>query len=64
MVEGRAFGLRLRLVDTPGLHPAASSQRQNDKILGKINKARSKYKPDLVVYCERLDMVRPKCRVL
>ena len=57
MVEGGAFGLKLRLIDTPGLHPASGSQRTNDKILSKINKARSKHKPDLVIYCERLDMV-------
>ena len=57
MVEGGAFGLKLRLIDTPGLHPASGSQRKNDKILSKINNARSKHKPDLVIYCERLDMV-------
>lgn len=59
MVEGSTFGLKLRLIDTPGLHPASGSQRQNEKTLKKINKARNKYKPDLVIYCERLDMVSP-----
>ena len=57
VVEGGAFGLKLRLIDTPGLHPASGSQRKNEKILAKINRARSKHKPDLVIYCERLDMV-------
>lgn len=57
VVEGGAFGLQLKLIDTPGLHPASGSQRRNEKILKKVNKARTKHKPDLVIYCERLDMV-------
>ena len=56
-VEGDIHGLKLRLVDTPGLEAAAGSARYNTWALKQIDKARRKYKPDLVLYCERLDMV-------
>ena len=57
-MEGDIHGLKLRLVDTPGLEAAAGSVRHNTWALKQIDKARRKYKPDLVLYCERLDMVR------
>ena len=51
------YGLKLRLIDTPGLLAASDAQAHNTKVLKKINNARKKYKPDLVMYAERMDMV-------
>lgn len=58
-VNGEAFGIQLKLVDTPGLHAAGGSYRENAKLIEKINKARGKCKPDLIIYCDRMDIVTP-----
>lgn len=59
MVSGSAFGMKLRFIDTPGLHTAYESTRYNAGVLKQIDAARKKYKPDMVIYCDRVDMVRP-----
>lgn len=51
------FGLKLRFIDTPGLQTAAESFSRNSRVLKQINAARKKFKPKLVVYCDRLDTV-------
>ena len=50
-------GMRLRFVDTPGLEASADRDGHNRHVLSQIEKARRRYKPDLVLYVDRLDMV-------
>ena len=64
MLEGSINGIRVRVIDTPGLVPAASAVAHNAKILAQIKKAHKKYKPDNVLYFDRMDMVRPWLDVL
>ena len=59
VLEGSINGIRVRFIDTPGLVPAASAVAHNAKILAQIKKAHKKYKPDNVLYFDRMDMVRP-----
>ena len=56
--SGTVFGLNLRFIDTPGLQTASESFGYNSRVLKQINNARKKYKPKLVMYCDRLDTVR------
>ena len=51
-------GMRLRFIDTPGLEPSASRIGHNQRVLSQIKKAMNKYKPDLVLYIDRMDVVR------
>lgn len=57
LVEGAINGIRVRFIDTPGLVPAASAVGYNAKVLGQIKKAHKKYKPDNVLYFDRMDTV-------
>ena len=58
MLDGVINGIRVRFIDTPGLIPAASAVGHNAKILAQIKKAHKKYKPDNVLYFDRMDTVR------
>ena len=51
------YGLKLTMIDTPGLSAAADAVSYNNKVLKAIDKARKQYKPDLVIYTERMDEV-------
>lgn len=64
MLEGSINGIRVRFIDTPGLVPAASAVGHNAKILAQIKKAHKKYKPDNVLYFDRMDMVRVRPDIL
>ena len=59
LLDGTINGIRVRFIDTPGLVPAASAVGHNTKILAQIKKAHKKYKPDNVLYFDRMDTVRP-----
>ncbi len=61
LLDGTINGIRVRFIDTPGLVPAASAVGHNAKILSQIKKAHKKYKPDNVLYFDRMDTVRPFC---
>ncbi|CAL5224470.1 g7162 [Coccomyxa viridis] len=58
LLDGTINGIRVRFIDTPGLVPAASAVGHNAKILSQIKKAHKKYKPDNVLYFDRMDTVR------
>ena len=48
-------GVKMRFIDTPGLsHSAANGPR----VLAQINRAYKKYKPDIVLYVDRADVIR------
>ena len=64
LLDGSINGIRVRFIDTPGLVPAASAVAHNAKILAQIKKAHKKYKPDNVLYFDRMDMVRPRPDIL
>lgn len=55
-IVGTVQGIRVRVIDTPGLLPSWSDQRQNEKILHSVKKFIKKTPPDIVLYLDRLDM--------
>ncbi|XP_031272598.1 translocase of chloroplast 120, chloroplastic-like [Pistacia vera] len=55
-VVGTVQGIRVRVIDTPGLLPSGSDQRQNEKILHSVKRFIKKTPPDIVLYLDRLDM--------
>ncbi|EIE27818.1 hypothetical protein COCSUDRAFT_26914 [Coccomyxa subellipsoidea C-169] len=58
VLDGAINGIRVRFIDTPGLQAAASAVGYNARILAQIRKAHRKYKPDNVLYFDRMDQVR------
>ncbi|KAK9809626.1 hypothetical protein WJX73_008770 [Symbiochloris irregularis] len=57
-VEGRYREMPMRFIDTPGLQASPTALAHNTKVLHAIKGAQKKYKPDLVLYVDRCDMVR------
>nr|GMC95485.1 translocase of chloroplast 120, chloroplastic-like [Ipomoea batatas] len=55
-VVGTVQGIKVRVIDTPGLLPSWSDQRQNEKILHSVKNFIKKTPPDIVLYLDRLDM--------
>lgn len=55
-VVGTVQGIKVRVIDTPGLLPSWSDQRQNVKILRSVKNFIQKTPPDIVLYLDRLDM--------
>ncbi|KAI4318685.1 hypothetical protein MLD38_032359 [Melastoma candidum] len=55
-VVGTVEGIRLRVIDTPGLLPSVTDQRKNERILHSIKRFIKKTPPDIVLYLDRLDM--------
>ncbi|CAA0815632.1 Translocase of chloroplast 120- chloroplastic [Striga hermonthica] len=55
-IVGTVQGIRVRVIDTPGLLPSWSDQRQNEKTLRQVKKFIKKTPPDIVLYLDRLDM--------
>ncbi|CAA7023136.1 unnamed protein product [Microthlaspi erraticum] len=55
-VEGFVQGIKVRVIDTPGLLPSWSDQAKNEKILNSVKAFIKKSPPDIVLYLDRLDM--------
>ncbi|XP_057966594.1 translocase of chloroplast 120, chloroplastic-like [Malania oleifera] len=55
-VVGTVQGIKVRVIDTPGLLPSSSDRRQNEKILHSVKQFIKKSPPDIVLYLDRLDM--------
>ncbi|KAE9620303.1 hypothetical protein Lal_00019553 [Lupinus albus] len=55
-VVGTVQGIKVRVIDTPGLLPSWSDQRSNEKILHSVKRFIKKTPPDIVLYLDRLDM--------
>ncbi|CAH8328592.1 unnamed protein product [Eruca vesicaria subsp. sativa] len=55
-VEGFVQGIKVRVIDTPGLLPSWSDQHKNEKILKSVKAFIKKNPPDIVLYLDRLDM--------
>lgn len=54
-IVGTINGVKIRIVDTPGLKSSAAEQATNRKILAAIRKSIKKFPPDVVLYVDRLD---------
>ncbi|XP_041013692.1 translocase of chloroplast 120, chloroplastic-like [Juglans microcarpa x Juglans regia] len=55
-VVGTVQGIKVRIIDTPGLLPSLSDQTQNEKMLHSVKQFIKKTPPDIVLYLDRLDM--------
>eukprot|EP00252_Welwitschia_mirabilis_P021151 TRINITY_DN533_c0_g1_i2.p1 TRINITY_DN533_c0_g1~~TRINITY_DN533_c0_g1_i2.p1 ORF type:complete len:1260 (-),score=356.95 TRINITY_DN533_c0_g1_i2:532-4311(-) len=58
-IVGTVQGIKVRVIDTPGLLPSFADQRYNEKILKSVKRFTDKSPPDIVLYFDRLDM---QCR--
>uniref|UniRef100_A0A0D9XXP6 AIG1-type G domain-containing protein n=1 Tax=Leersia perrieri TaxID=77586 RepID=A0A0D9XXP6_9ORYZ len=59
-IEGTIKGIRVTVIDTPGLTPHYHSQRRNRKILHAVKRFIKRSPPDIVLYFERLDHINSK----
>ncbi|ONK57100.1 uncharacterized protein A4U43_C10F16620 [Asparagus officinalis] len=55
-IVGTVQGIKVRIIDTPGLYPSFSDQWRNEKILHSVKRFISKSPPDIVLYFDRMDM--------
>ncbi|CAO2815579.1 unnamed protein product [Amaranthus hypochondriacus] len=55
-VVGTVQGIKVRVIDTPGLLSSCSDQHKNEKILHSVKRFIKKSPPDIVLYLDRLDM--------
>ncbi|KAL8105328.1 hypothetical protein AgCh_029210 [Apium graveolens] len=56
-IVGTVDGIKLRVLDTPGLGTSLKDQSLNKKILKSIQRFMNNYPPDVVIYVDRLDML-------
>nr|XP_034585314.1 translocase of chloroplast 159, chloroplastic-like [Setaria viridis] len=54
-IVGDVHGVKIRIIDTPGLRPSVMDQGSNRKILVAVKKYIKKCPPDIVLYVDRLD---------
>uniref|UniRef100_A0A2P2MRB4 AIG1-type G domain-containing protein n=1 Tax=Rhizophora mucronata TaxID=61149 RepID=A0A2P2MRB4_RHIMU len=54
-IYGVVSGVKIRVIDSPGLKSSGSEQGANRKILSSIKKIMKKCPPDIVFYVDRLD---------
>eukprot|EP00798_Chlamydomonas_sp_ICE-L_P010149 gene10149-8052_t len=57
--KGLYHGIKLELIDTPGLHASSSCVTENKTLLRKIKRVYLRQKPSYVFYVDRLDAARP-----
>ncbi|XP_020241766.1 translocase of chloroplast 159, chloroplastic-like isoform X2 [Asparagus officinalis] len=55
-IEGVVNGIKIRILDTPGLKLYSQDQVSNIKMLSSLKKYMKKYPPDVVLYMDRLDI--------
>ncbi|KAJ7977546.1 Translocase of chloroplast, chloroplastic [Quillaja saponaria] len=55
-IVGMVDGVKIRIIDTPGLKSSAMEQGGNQKLLSTVKKFTKKCPPDIVLYVDRLDM--------
>lgn len=56
-IEGTIKGIRVTIIDTPGLMPHYHGQRRNRKILNSVKCFIKRSPPDIILYFERLDHI-------
>lgn len=54
-IEGVVNGIKIRVLDTPGLKPCIMDQASNKKVLASVKKYMKRFPPDVVLYMDRLD---------
>ncbi|KAM0954368.1 putative small monomeric GTPase [Dioscorea sansibarensis] len=54
-ISGIVDGVKIRVIDTPGLKASAIEQAANRKILSSIKKYTKRCPPDIVLYVDRMD---------
>ena len=54
-IVGTINGVKIRIIDTPGLMSSVKEEATNRKILASIKKSINKFPPDAVLYVDRLD---------
>lgn len=54
-IVGVVDGVKIRIIDTPGLRPNVMDQGSNRKVLSAVKKFTKKCPPDIVLYVDRLD---------
>jgi Toc86/159 family protein import component len=59
-IEGTIKGIRVTVIDTPGLTPHYLGQRRNRKILNSVKCYIKRSPPDIVLYFERLDHINSR----
>ncbi|XP_044500045.1 translocase of chloroplast 159, chloroplastic-like [Mangifera indica] len=55
LIDGIIDGVKITMLDTPGLRSPMTEQTINKKILASIKKFMRKFPPDVVLYVDRLD---------
>ncbi|CAL9782146.1 unnamed protein product [Musa acuminata subsp. burmannicoides] len=55
-VVGMVQGIKVRVIDTPGLFSSSLDQNRNEKTLHSVKRFINKTPPDIVLYFDRLDM--------
>ncbi|MCO5605833.1 hypothetical protein L7F22_060017 [Adiantum nelumboides] len=55
-IVGTVHGIKLRVIDTPGLLSSFTDQRSNERIMSSVKRFIKKSPPDIVLYFDRLDM--------
>jgi len=55
-IIGNVHGIKVRVIDTPGLLPSVMDQQHNERIMGSVKQFIQKSSPDIVLYFDRLDM--------
>ncbi|RWW84830.1 hypothetical protein BHE74_00006541 [Ensete ventricosum] len=55
-VVGMVQGIKVRVIDTPGLFSSSLDQYRNEKTLHSVKRLINKTPPDIVLYFDRLDM--------
>lgn len=56
-VVGHIKGIKVTVIDTPGLSPAHGNQRRNRELMLAVRRFIRKSPPDIVLYFERLDAI-------
>ncbi|XP_073004418.1 translocase of chloroplast 90, chloroplastic [Typha latifolia] len=56
-IVGTIKGMKVTVIDTPGLLPSCRNQRQNRVLMHKVRRFIRKSPPDIVLYFERLDLI-------
>ncbi|MED6106481.1 hypothetical protein PIB30_005114 [Stylosanthes scabra] len=54
-VSGTIDGIKIRMLDTPGLRSSMKEQAFNRKILSSIKRHMKKFPPDVILYIDRVD---------
>ncbi|KAA3456208.1 translocase of chloroplast 159, chloroplastic isoform X1 [Gossypium australe] len=54
-IVGTVYGVKMRILDTPGLQSPMTDEGTNRKVLASIKRFIRKFPPDVVLYVDRLD---------